>query len=108
MNEMEVLVQKEKDTSYNQRNKDLFTFYTLTLINQEGLKRRHKRNLIFVGLVSMIPALILLPEVEAITDSLLGTILSLSTPLLYNLSYSYLVCLLCLSFVVLYKRKSLF
>jgi hypothetical protein len=108
MNEMEVLVQKEKDTSYNQRNKDLFTFYTLTLINQEGLKRRHKRNLIFVGLVSMIPALILLPEVEAITDSLLGTILNLSMPLLYNLSYSYLVCLLCLSFVVLYKRKSLF
>ncbi len=45
MNEMEVLVQKEKDTSYNQRNKDLFTFYILTLINQEGLKRRHKRNL---------------------------------------------------------------
>ena len=108
MNEMEVLVQKEKDTSYNQRNKDLFTFYILTLINQEGLKRRHKRNLIFVGLVSMIPALILLPEVEAITDSLLGTILNLSMPLLYNLSYSYLVCLLCLSFVVLYKRKSLF
>ncbi len=108
MNEMEVLVQKEKDTSYNQRNKDLFTFYTLTLINQEGLKRRHKRNIIFVGLVSMIPALILLPEVEAITDSLLGTILNLSMPLLYNLSYSYLVCLLCLSFVVLYKRKSLF
>lgn len=108
MNEMEVLVQKEKDTSYNQRNKDLFTFYTLTLINQEGLKRRHKRNLIFVGLVSMIPALILLHEVEAITDSLLGTILNLSMPLLYNLSYSYLVCLLCLSFVVLYKRKSLF
>ena len=108
MNEMEVLVQKEKDTSYNQRNKDLFTFYTLSLINQEGLKRRHKRNIIFVGLVSMIPALILLPEVEAITDSLLGTILNLSMPLLYNLSYSYLVCLLCLSFVVLYKRKSLF
>jgi hypothetical protein len=108
MNEMEVLVQKEKDTSYNQRNKDLFTFYILTLINQEGLKRRHKRNLIFVGLVSMIPALILLHEVEAITDSLLGTILNLSMPLLYNLSYSYLVCLLCLSFVVLYKRKSLF
>ena len=108
MNEMEVLVKKEKEASYNQRNKDLFTFYTLTLINQEGLKRRHKRNLIFVGLVSMIPALILLPEVEAITDSLLGTILNLSMPLLYNLSYSYLVCLLFAGFVVLYKRKSLF
>ena len=108
MNEMEVLVKKEKEASYNQRNKDLFTFYTLTLINQEGLKRRHKRNIIFVGLVSMIPALILLPEVEAIIDSLLGTILNLSMPLLYNLSYSYLVCLLFAGFVVLYKRKSLF
>ena len=108
MNEIEMLVQKEKDTSYNQRNKDLFTFYTLTLIKQEELKRRHKRNLVFVGLVSMILAFILLPEVEAITDSLLGLILNLSMPLLYNLSYSYLVCLLFAGFVVLFKRKSLF
>ena len=108
MNDIEVLVQKEKEASYNQRNKDLFTFYTLTLIKHEELKRRHKRNLVFVGLVSMIPAFILLPEVEAITDSLLGLILNLSMPLLYNLSYSYLVCLLFAGFVVLFKRKSLF
>lgn len=108
MNDIEMLVQKEKDTSYNQRNKDLFTFYTLTLIKQEELKRRHRRNLVFVGLVSMTSALILLGEVEAITDSFLGLILNLSIPLLYNLFYSYLVCLLFAGFVVLYKRKSLF
>jgi hypothetical protein len=108
MNEMEVLVKKEKEASYNQRNKDLFTFYTLTLIKQEELKRRHRRNLVFVGLVSMTSALILLREVEVITDSFLGLILNLSIPLLYNLFYSYLVCLLFAGFVVLYKRKSLF
>mgnify|MGYP000032321952 FL=1 len=108
MNEMEVLVKKEKEASYNQRNKDLFTFYTLTLIKQEELKRRHRRNLVFVGLVSMTSALILLREVEVITDSFLGLILNLSIPLLYNLFYSCLVCLLFAGFVVLYKRKSLF
>ena len=108
MNEMEVLVKKEKEASYNQRNKDLFTFYILTLIKQEELNRRHRRNLVFLGLVSMIPAFILLHEVEAITDSLLGLILNLSMPLLYNLPYSYLVCLIFTGFVVLYKRKSLF
>ena len=88
MNEIETLVQKEKDTSYNQSNKDLFTFYTLTLINQEESKRKQKNRLIFFGLISMAPALILMFNVEII-NSLLNLVLSLSIPLLYNLSYSY-------------------
>ena len=91
MNEIETLVHKEKDTSYNQSNKDLFTFYTLTLINQEESKRKQKNRLIFFGLISMAPALILMFNVEII-NSLLNLVLSLSIPLLYNLSYSYLVC----------------
>ena len=108
MNEIETLVQKEKDTSYNQSNKDLFTFYTLTLINQEESKRKQKNRLIFFGLISMAPALILMFNVESITNSLLNLVLNLTLPLLYNLSYSYLVCILLTGFVLLFKRKSFF
>ncbi len=107
MNEIETLVQKEKDTYYNQSNKDLFTFYTLTLINQEESKRKQKNRLIFFGLISMAPALILMFNVEII-NSLLNLVLSLSIPLLYNLSYSYLACILITGFVLLFKKKSIF
>lgn len=107
MNEIEALVQKEKDTSYNQRNKDLFTFYTLTLINQEESKRRQKNRLIVFGLISMAPALILMFNVEII-NSLLNSVLNLSIPLLYNPSYSFLVCILLTGFVLSFKRKSFF
>ena len=106
MNEIEVLVQKEKEISYNRSNKDLFTFYTLTLINQEESKRRQKNRLIVFGLISMAPALILMLNVESITNSLLHLVLSLSLPLLYNPSYSYLVCILLTGFVLSSKRKS--
>lgn len=107
MNEIETLVNKEKDTSYNQSNKDIFTFYTLTLINQEESKRRQKNRLIVFGLISMAPALILMFNVEII-NSLLNLVLNLSIPLLYNPSYSFLVCILLTGFVLSFKRKSFF
>jgi hypothetical protein len=106
MNEIEVLVQKEKEVSYNRSNKDLFTFYTLTLINQEESKRRQKNRLIVFALISMAPALILMLNVESITNSLLHLVLSLSLPLLYNPTFSYLVCILLTGFVLSSKRKS--
>lgn len=108
MNEIEALVQKEKDTSYNQRNKDLFTFYTLILINQEESKRRQKNRLIVFGLISIAPALILMFNIESIINSLLNLVLNLSLPLLYNPSYSYLVCILLTGFMFSIKRKSFF
>ncbi len=108
MNEIEALVQKEKDTSYNQRNKDLFTFYTLILINQEESKRRQKNRLIVFGLISIAPALILMFNIESIINSLLNLVLNLSLPLLYNPSYSYLVCILLTGFMLSFKRKSFF
>ena len=107
MNEIETLVNKEKDTSYNQSNKDIFTFYTLTLINQEESKRRQKNRLIVFGLISMAPALILMFNVEII-NSLLNSVLNLSIPLLYNPSYSFLVSILLTGFVLSFKRKSFF
>ncbi len=45
MNQLEAIIEKEKETSYSQRNKELFSFYTLTLINQEQASKRLKRKL---------------------------------------------------------------
>jgi hypothetical protein len=45
MNQLEAIIEKEKETSYSQRNKELFSFYTLTLINQEQASRKLKRKL---------------------------------------------------------------
>ena len=46
MNQLEAIIEKEKETSYSQRNKELFSFYTLTLINQEQASRKLKRKLL--------------------------------------------------------------
>jgi len=45
MNQFEIIVQKEKDLSYSQRNKDLLSYYILTLIEQEQASRKLKRKL---------------------------------------------------------------
>jgi hypothetical protein len=46
MNPFKIIVQKEKDLPYTQRNKDLLSFYILTLIEQEQAFRQFRRNLL--------------------------------------------------------------
>ncbi len=43
MNSIESIIEQEKAVTYDQRNKQLFSFYTLTLIAQEQASRRLKR-----------------------------------------------------------------
>jgi hypothetical protein len=43
MNSIESIIEQEKGVSYTQRNKQLFSFYTLTLIAQEQASRRLKK-----------------------------------------------------------------
>ena len=45
MNSIEEITQKEKKISYVQRDKELFSFYTLTLITQEQASRKIKMKL---------------------------------------------------------------
>ena len=45
MNSFEEIIRKEKEMSYAQRDKELFSFYTLTLIAQEQASRKIKRKL---------------------------------------------------------------
>jgi hypothetical protein len=42
MNSIEEITQKEKKISYVQRDKELFSFYTLTLITQEQASKKIK------------------------------------------------------------------
>ena len=59
MNQLETILEKEKETSYSQRNKELFSFYTLTLINQEQASRKLKRKL-WISLLLITAGLFLL------------------------------------------------
>jgi len=43
MNSIESIIEQEKGVSYTQRNKQLFSFYTLTLIAQEQASTRLKK-----------------------------------------------------------------
>ncbi len=59
MNQLETILEKEKETSYPQRNKELFSFYILTLINQEQASRKLKRKL-WISLLLITAGLFLL------------------------------------------------
>jgi hypothetical protein len=53
MNVFESIVKQEKQTSYAQRNKELFGFYTLTLIAQEQAAKKVK-TMLWVCLILLV------------------------------------------------------
>lgn len=57
MRSIEDIIAQEKHTQYEQRSKELFSYYTLTLINQEQAARRLRKRLKLV-LWFMLPALV--------------------------------------------------
>ncbi len=59
MNQLETILEKEKGPSYPQKNKELFSFYILTLINQEQASRKLKRKL-WISLLLITAGLFLL------------------------------------------------
>ena len=77
MNQLEAIIEKEKETSYSQRNKELFSFYTLTLINQEQASRKLKRKLL-VSLLLITGGIFLL--LSPINEMMNYFILILSNP----------------------------
>ena len=77
MNQLEAIIEKEKETSYSQRNKELFSFYTLTLINQEQASRKLKRKLL-VSLLLITGGIFLL--LSPINEMINYFILILSNP----------------------------
>ena len=77
MNQLETIIEKEKETSYSQRNKELFSFYTLTLINQEQASRKLKRKLL-VSLLLITGGIFLL--LSPINEMMNYFILNLNSP----------------------------
>jgi hypothetical protein len=77
MNQLETILEKEKGTSYPQRNKELFSFYILTLINQEQASRKLKRKLL-VSLLLITGGIFLL--LSPINEMMNYFILILSNP----------------------------
>ncbi len=77
MNQLETIIEKEKETSYSQRNKELFSFYTLTLINQEQASKKLKRKLL-VSLLLITGGIFLL--LSPINEMMNYFILILSNP----------------------------
>ena len=103
MNQLETIIEKEKETSYSQRNKELFSFYTLTLINQEQASRKLKRKLL-VSLLLITGGIFLL--LSPINEMMNYFILILSNPSTVDIfkmtavSYGFLFVL-----IVLLKKR---
>jgi len=106
MNQLEAIIEKEKETSYSQRNKELFSFYTLTLINQEQASRKLKRKLL-VSLLLITGGIFLL--LSPINEMMNYFILNLNSPSTVDIfkmaavSYGFLFVLI----VFLKKRISI-
>ena len=106
MNQLETIIEKEKETSYSQRNKELFSFYTLTLINQEQASRKLKRKLL-VSLLLITGGIFLL--LSPINEMMNYFILNLNSPSTVDIfkmaavSYGFLFVLI----VFLKKRISI-
>ena len=76
MNSIESIIEQEKGVSYTQRNKQLFSFYTLTLIAQEQASRRLKKR---AGISLLLIVAFLLLFLAPISSLIEGFVASLST-----------------------------
>ena len=76
MNSIESIIEQEKGVSYTQRNKQLFSFYTLTLIAQEQASRRLQKR---AGISLLLIIAFLLLFLAPISSLIEGFIASLST-----------------------------
>ena len=76
MNSIESIIEQEKAVTYDQRNKQLFSFYTLTLIAQEQASRRLKKR---AGISLLLIIAFLLLFLAPISSLIEGFVASLST-----------------------------
>jgi hypothetical protein len=76
MNSIESIIEQEKGVSYTQRNKQLFSFYTLTLIAQEQASRRLQKR---AGISLLLIIAFLLLFLAPISSLIEGFVASLST-----------------------------
>ena len=72
MNSFEEIINKEKTVSYKQRDKELFSFYTLTLIAQEQASRKTKRQVLVFSVLLTACLLVFLAPINQISGDLVA------------------------------------
>ena len=72
MSSFEEIINREKSASYIQRDKELFSFYTLTLIAQEQATRKTKRQLLVFSLLLTACLLVFFAPINQITGDLIA------------------------------------
>jgi len=100
MNRLEAIIEKEKEVSYSQEDKDMFGSHILILIHQEQAYKRFKRKLCLGFFLGMGIMGFLIPQLDRIVKELTSG-LSDATPdgifsviaLSYGLSFALLILL---------------
>lgn len=72
MNSFEEIINREKSASYIQRDKELFSFYTLTLIAQEQSSKKTKRQLLVFSVILAACLLVFFAPINQITGDFIA------------------------------------
>ncbi|MBT3428049.1 MAG: hypothetical protein HOL98_07085 [Gammaproteobacteria bacterium] len=78
MNLFDSIVEKEKRTTYTHKNKDLLSFYVLTLVAQQQAARKLKRNLLILLMLFLVSLSLLLSPLTAVLHTMMTNLASLS------------------------------
>ena len=106
MTSSEAIIEQEKAVSYDQRNKQLFSFYTLTLIAQEQASRRLQTR---AGISLLLIIAFLLLFLAPISSLIEGFVASLSTLDIFDIfKLGVLNYALVFIFYTFLKKRSIF
>ena len=107
MSSFEEIINREKAVSYIQRDKELFSFYTLTLIAQGQASRKIRRQLLIFSVLLTACLLMLLSPISQVTGNLSVYLSAMDIVDIFKMalvSYGFLGLL----FVLFKSRVSLF
>ena len=94
MNRLEAVIEKEKEISYSQRDKDLFRSHILILIHQERESKKFKRKLflaLFLGIGTLSLLFSRISEIAndftvGLSDAITGDVLTIANDFTVGLS----------------------
>jgi hypothetical protein len=69
MSAFDTILAAERSKEYAQRNIDLYTYYTMSLISQAEAKRKMKSRLTFLGLMMLVSLALLMIPFRPLTEA---------------------------------------
>ena len=69
MNAFDSILAAERSKEYQQRNVDLYTYYTMSLIAQAEAERKMKSRLTFLGLMMLVSFALLMIPLRPLTEA---------------------------------------